>query len=322
MGVVRASAAGVLLTALLGGCAAPGPTLHSTADPQWPAAVELREVPFHAQDVEQCGPAALATVLNNAGIDVTPAALSPLVYLPGRDGSLSVELKSATRRFGLLPYQIETDLGAILEQLASQRPVLVMQNLGFEARPVWHFAVVIGYDATREVLVLRSGTTERLEMSTRRFMRSWDLADRWALVIVEPGDLPAGVDPDAYLDAAAGLEAAGRDAAALRAYRRATLAWPERPLPWLGIGNIEFQHGAFARATQAYEAALERDPHNLVARNNLAQTEADRGCMDRALREIAIAVVQARGTSLETQVNDTARDIEQRAGHDATSCDR
>jgi len=33
--------------------------------------VELQDVPFHSQVTDQCGPAALATVLNDAGIAVT-----------------------------------------------------------------------------------------------------------------------------------------------------------------------------------------------------------------------------------------------------------
>ncbi|MDZ7767929.1 MAG: hypothetical protein U5K38_02050 [Woeseiaceae bacterium] len=64
----------------IAGCAA-GPehlVLRAAGEP-----VELVDVPFFAQDEFQCGPAALATVLVHEGIEVTPQALKPQIYIPG-----------------------------------------------------------------------------------------------------------------------------------------------------------------------------------------------------------------------------------------------
>ena len=41
--------------------------------------------------------------------------------------------------------------------------MLVLQFL-FDALPIWHYAVLIGYDAERNVALLHSGGHERVEM--------------------------------------------------------------------------------------------------------------------------------------------------------------
>ncbi|HSN70597.1 MAG TPA: PA2778 family cysteine peptidase [Steroidobacteraceae bacterium] len=298
-----------LLASILAGCASTGPALDEIADPAMPVRVELADVPFHPQADQQCGPAALATVLNYASVPTTPAALSPLVFLPVRGGSLQVELKAAARRFDRLPYQIEPHPGAILEQLADGRPVLVLQNLGLASRPVWHFAVVVGYDLDRDELVLRSGTDERLTMSARSFLRSWDRADRWALVIVEPGELPARARADRYLEAAAGLEAAGRRTAARHAYQRAVSAWPDESLPWLGLGNLAYFEGDLAAAVAAYRRAVEQSPRDAAARNNLAHVLAESGCIEAARQQAQQALRDAGSTPLAHEIEATLHAI-------------
>ena len=58
--------------------------LRDQPPPDLPQRAELKEVPFHAQEEYHCGPAALAMVLNAAGVGATPVALVEQVYLPGR----------------------------------------------------------------------------------------------------------------------------------------------------------------------------------------------------------------------------------------------
>jgi hypothetical protein len=60
--------------------------------------LELEDTPFYPQKEYQCGPASLATLLVASGVCVDPDILVPLVYLPGRRGSLQLELMSASRR--------------------------------------------------------------------------------------------------------------------------------------------------------------------------------------------------------------------------------
>src|SRR5574342_247053 len=88
------------LAALATGCGTL-PTFGRLQAPADARRVELARVPFFAQEAYQCGPAALAMALGAAGKRVTPEELVAEVYLPGREGSLQVEMLAATRRQGL-----------------------------------------------------------------------------------------------------------------------------------------------------------------------------------------------------------------------------
>lgn len=285
--IAAALAAGLVLL----GCAPGQPVLRDGAA-GGQGAVELRETPFFPQEVYQCGPAALATVLVSAGKPTTPQALAEQVYLPGRRGSLQVELLGATRRQGLLPYPIDPALPALVEELRAGRPVLVLLDLGIPLYPVWHYAVVVGHDPSRRTLILRSGSTPRKVMSERRFLAAWGRGRSWGLVVLRPGELPAAPNRSRYLEAAAALEAAGQHAAAESAYRGALEAWPDDPAALLGIGNSLYGRGDLAGAERAYRRLLAARPGSIAAYNNLAQVLADRGQRGRALE------VLARGLSL------------------------
>jgi hypothetical protein len=312
----------MVAAATLAGCASSTPRIAAlVAASARPARVELTEVPFFPQVEYQCGPAALATVLSAADRPVTPDQLVPLVYLPGRRGSLQSELVAATRTHDRLPYLLAPALGDAVAQLAGHRPVLVMQNLGSRIRPAWHFAVLVGYDAPADTLVLRSGETERRVMKARRFERTWRRAQHWAMVALTPDALPEDPDLDRYLAGAAGLEAVGRLEAAGSAYERARVEWPDSPWPWLGLGNLSHARGDLGLATEAYRAALARDPGNVAARHNLAETLEARRCYTQSRAEIESAHAAARGTPLQEQVEASAARIgAPRVDADANDC--
>ena len=149
--------------------------------------------------------------------------------------------------------------------------------------------------------MLRSGTTEREVIGARRFDRFWKRADRWGLVVLEPGDLPAAPEITRYMSGAAGLEAVGHLDAARVSYERARDQWPDSAWPWLGLANLSHGRGDLERAQREYVEALARDPANVAARNNLAETLEARGCVERARVEIARAAELAQGTALEAQ---------------------
>jgi tetratricopeptide (TPR) repeat protein len=273
----------VLLASLLAlaGCVAapprPGPL------PGFPESVELHATPFHPQTEHQCGPAALATVLCAAGAGVAPEVLADEVYLPGRQGSLQPELAAAVRARGLLAYEAGPALEDLYAQLAAGTPVLVLQRLGAGPWPGWHYAVLVGYDSRSGTVILRSGRNERLQMSAARFEATWDRGGRWALAVLQPGDLPARADFDRYLRAAAALEAVPDPQAASRAYTAATVRWPEQPMPWLGLGNVAAGQGDWQQAELAFRAALELDRGSAAALNNRAEALRQLGCPEVAL---------------------------------------
>lgn len=316
---MRAALPAAALFAALAGCAV-SPPLANGIPAALPRTLELRDTPFFPQEEYQCGPAALAAVLGASGIHVQPEALAPQVYLPKRRGSLQTELIGASRRHARLAYLLPGTGDALLAELSEGRPVLLLQNLGVRQIPVWHYVVLVGYDADRNVAVLRSGRRERLEMRWQRFARSWDRAGRWAMTTLPPAIIPREAEPARYLAAVAGLEAAGNRRAAALSYDAAIARWPEEPLAWLGRGNVAYADGDRIAAAAAYARAATLAPSDAATRNNLAQVLADAGCTVESRRQIARAQSLASGTALASMVEATRAGIESRAQSDAADC--
>lgn len=268
-----------LLILALGGCAT-GPehlVLRAAGAP-----VELVDVPFFVQDEFQCGPAALATVLVDAGIDVTPQALESQIYIPDRRGSLQAELLAATRRHGRVPYVLPGSLAPMLNEIRAGRPVLLLQNLGLGRWPVWHYAVLVGFDPDRDRFLLRSGTTQRKQSRARDFLASWDKAGRWSIVVVSPSDPPASADVLDWLRAVAPFESTGNLELAREGYEAAVKRWPDEAIAWTALGNISYLQRDLQAAEASYSRALTLSESLWTARNNLVRTLVDRGCAGRA----------------------------------------
>lgn len=227
------------LTALLSACAG-RPTALPSAESlnDLSARTFLDQVPFHAQDAYQCGPAALSMILNHRGLPDTPDELVDRVYIPERKGTLQVELVSASRERDLLVYPVARELKAVMAEVDAGNPVLVMQNLAFNWFPQWHYAVVVGYDLEQREMIVHSGLNQAQREPFKVFMRTWDRADRWARVMLPPHQLPATAEPLIYLRAASDLEQTGRLDSARQAYATALSTWPEQPSARFGLGNV------------------------------------------------------------------------------------
>jgi tetratricopeptide (TPR) repeat protein len=291
--------------ALLAGCAgkAPLPTLATVP--------ELVEVPFFAQTEYQCGPAALATILNTAGVAVTPADLIDAVYVEGLKGSLQPELTAATRRYGLLPLPIAPDAQSLFAEVADGRPTLVLQNLGVRKVPVWHYAVVVGFDADAGRVILRSGAEQRRLESLRQFLRSWELADNWAFVAIEPATIPATAQPDVYMRSLVGAERQLSDSTLALSYSNALARWPDDPFVLFLAALRAHTERDLGSAARLYSEVLAYDPDHAAARNNLANVLLEQGCRTEALREARAALDrEPPGGEFHAAIVGTVREIE------------
>lgn len=294
---------------LLAGCA----TLDIdrwTPPPELPSHVELEAVPFFAQLAYQCGPATLAMALRTTDVATTPEILTPQVYVPGKRGSLQLELLAAARRHGRIPYVLKPELGDVLREIAAGQPVVVFQNLAFAWYPKWHYALAVGYDVTRGEIILRSGRERRHVISLRTFERTWRRAGAWAMVLTAPGTIPATAGELPYLETLVDFERQADAAAAARGYHAATQRWPQSLGAWLGLGNQRYAQGDRSAAAAAYRAAVTHHPQAAVAHNNLAQALADLGQLAEA--EIAAQRAVALGGPWQTAAEETLRDIRRR----------
>ncbi|MBF0370330.1 MAG: PA2778 family cysteine peptidase [Magnetococcales bacterium] len=262
----------VLLTAGFAACAHPPQTnalLESVDTADLPRRVMLESVPFIPQEKNWCGPAALAMALQWSGVPATQEAIAKMVYTPGLEGALRHDMVTGARRHARLVTPVQT-LQEITRELAAGHPVLVFQNLSFNALPFWHYAVAIGYDLDQGELMFHSGTTEVLTTHMGLFERTWKRGDYWGQVVLPPGRLPASATSMQVIESARALERAGWAEESITIYRLVVTRWPEQYLGWMALGNAHMAQEVWTEATTAFHKAVKIAPEKPAGWNNLA----------------------------------------------------
>jgi len=172
--------------------------------------------------------------------------------------------------------------------------------------------VAIGYDLNTRQIILRSGDQERsVAAARRRFERTWDRSDRWALVVLRPDDLPATADVATWSIAAAGLEQADRPGEALTAYETILTRSPDSVAAKMGRANSLFALKDFSGAASAYRKVLSDRPEMADAWNNLAYALYRQGKRDEAITAArqAVAVGWNDGQAYKATLTDVSRPI-------------
>jgi tetratricopeptide (TPR) repeat protein len=251
---------------------------------------ELNAVPFYPQKEYQCGPASLAMALAWSGLQVDPDNLTSQVYTPSLKGSLPPAMVAATRRHGRVAYPI-SGANALLKEIAAGHPVIVLQNLGFSWIPLWHYAVVIGYDLNAGVISLHSGITNRKITSLRAFENTWARSDYWGLAVLPPSRLPASANEIAYVSAIVGLEKSRQWGAAAQGYQTALIQWPKNFTAHIGLSNSLYAQGELESAEKALQKTTHLFPNEGVAFNNLAQVLWEQGKKQEAKQAARHAVM-------------------------------
>lgn len=315
---LAAGAIFLFLLSGLSGCASLVPQtmgLRDTWPPGVPDRVELREVPFFAQQEYQCGPAALATSLVHGGTRVTPEELVKRVYLPGREGSLQAEMLAAPRRYGRVSYQIAPRLDDLLREVASGNPVLVLQDIGVGPVTNWHYAVVVGFDYPAGELYLRSGETRRLAMPFTVFEFTWKKSNYWAMVTMPPERIPVTAAEPAYLTAIAAMERVAEPKASFVAYSAILERWPDSLAGRIGLANRHYAQGELKEAEVILRGAHARHPESVAVINNLAHVLSDLGRNEEALALLTPAA-EAEGGPYAAALRETKALTLQRLGRE------
>lgn len=272
----------IIAALALSACAAPQTRALLESRTVQPSRTELTAVPFFPQTEHECGPAALATVLNYSGTTVTPEALTAQVYLPGREGSLAVELIAAARLHDRVAWRIPPDLTSLLSQVAAGQPVLFLQNRSMAFAPLWHYAVVVGYNLDEREIILRSGTTQREIMSLDAFERTWARSDYWAVIVTRPDTLPAFVRQHEAMQQALALERTMRNGSAHTLYSQITARWSEYAPARFGLANTAYALGNGALAEVQWRQLLALPQPLLPAFHNLSQYLLEQKRFDEA----------------------------------------
>jgi len=254
-----------------------------------PSKKQISSVPFYSQEAYQCGPAALAMVLEHNGVVVSHEVLTSEIYTPSLKGSLQSALISSARRHGQIAYAISQP-EALLNDVSHGNPVIVLQNLGLSWKPLWHYAVVIGYDLNENYILLHSGLEPKKRESLRLFNNTWKRSNYWGILVIPPSRVPAAAEEGEFIDAIVGLEKAHSWQAAVQGYQTALSKWADSKAALIGLGNSYYALGRLDMAETVLRETTTKFPSSGIAFNNLAQVLFEQGKKKDALSAALKAV--------------------------------
>jgi hypothetical protein len=126
-------------------------------------------------------------------------------------------MQNLAREYGMVVYPLDSNLAALLTQVAAGYPVMVRFTEGSAMWAEPRYAILAGYNRQKQTVLLRAGMNHRELMSFSSFESAFKDAGGWAVLIQNPTQIPAQVDQQRWLKAANDLAQAGQEQAAARA---------------------------------------------------------------------------------------------------------
>jgi len=255
-----------------------------------PSKAYIENVPFYPQQQFHCGPSTLAMAMNFYGNKFTPQELAKDVFTPGRKGSFQSEMKAAVRKRGMVAYELTPELVYLLAEVSVGHPVIILQNKSVKYYPIWHYAVVIGYDLSKKQIYLHSGQNKNYSVSMSVFEFTWKRSNRWAMATLPPTVLPNDRNLINALQAAVDLEEVGQTDIANLTYQTISKRWPDSLVALMGAANTHLTLGNAAQATDYYLRARKLNPRRADIYNNLAYSLLSQSCYQSSLDSIQCAM--------------------------------
>jgi tetratricopeptide (TPR) repeat protein len=273
------------------------------------------DIPFLPPRSELCAAAAIEMVAaywQSKGSflpRLSGTELEQRTLLPAKGGTLQAELAAAARSNGLLVYPLEPSFHSLFQELSAGHPVIVLVNRGLSWYPLWHYAPVTGYDARERTLFSHLGEEPDEAIPLRTFAALWERSEKWGVVLLPPGELPATARPGPYLRAAYSLEQSGMREEALTAYRRGLEQWPNDTNLLFALANAHYSARHLPEAERVYRELLKLKPGHPLARNNLADLLCRSGRPEEALR--LLEGIETEDPGVRSVIEATRKEIEQ-----------
>lgn len=235
-------------------------------------------VPFVEQRPDTCGAAALASVLQHDGLDVSEVAIADALRVQDRKGAITYELVVEARSHGVLAvqrYDVTPDV--LMKAIdAGVSPVVLRAGVLLAAAGLNHYSVLTAYDRRRRVWVGHDGVEGDVVFSFEDLAADRDRAGGWAMFVVAPRERPSGLPDDMHLELGLQAEKLGLADVAAHHYRHA--AWtPSSGQALLNMSNVAMAAKQLDRAEALLRMALEIDPDSAAVQNNLAWVIVETG---------------------------------------------
>jgi ABC-type bacteriocin/lantibiotic exporter with double-glycine peptidase domain len=142
----------------------------------------IEGVPYHPQEQrDDCGPAALASLLDYRGREMPVAEIARAVYDRRLGGSLLPDLENYARQQGFATRSGRGDPELLRRAVDAGRPVMIPVETGFwrVSRP--HYLVVFGYDQRR--FLAHAGVREAVLIDAADLLSRWEKMNRLYLYL-------------------------------------------------------------------------------------------------------------------------------------------
>jgi len=140
-------------------------------------------VPFVKQKDKFCGPAAMASVLEYYGDEVSQDEIAEKVYTPKLDGALISDMENFARDQGYRAETMNGDIAALEAEIDKGVPVILLVEKGKWMVSVPHYYVVYGYDKGKEVFILHTGDKSGQEVKFDKLDSEWEKMNRLMLIV-------------------------------------------------------------------------------------------------------------------------------------------
>lgn len=143
----------------------------------------IENVPFFPQETYQCGPASLAAVMHYWGIETSAEAIAKEIYSNSAKGTLNLDMVLYAQKNGLnvIRSNGNRNINYLKKNVDLGYPVIVMVDYGFWVYQQNHFMVITGYNING--VIAHSGKTPHKSIREEDFLRIWEKANFWTLLV-------------------------------------------------------------------------------------------------------------------------------------------
>lgn len=229
----------------------------------------LADFPFVLQEENYCGPATLSMAFKYYDHDIDQEEISKSVFLKEGEGTYQTLMLREIRKNGFYAININ-HYEDMIKEINNDSPVIVFHNLGFDWYPLWHYAIVYGYDLDKEIFYVHSAAEKAKEWEMDKFERSWRRGDNWAVVVNPVDKLSLTGSELEHMRSAAFIESFHGAEKAKIAYQKILEKWPNSLMANMGLGNVYLKENNKELALKFYLKAQKIDPENKVVKNNIS----------------------------------------------------